>query len=97
MSLGQASYVDCFRGGLGKRLATGCLLQALQQLTGVNFIVSETSLGLGLGLGLQERTLLHAAMPCLLASSDENTTVAFSARKTVKTLQSRSACSPTYP
>jgi len=39
MSLGQASYIDCFRGGLGKRLATGCLLQALQQLTGVNFIV----------------------------------------------------------
>lgn len=95
MSLGQASYVDCFRGGLGKRLATGCLLQALQQLTGVNFIVSDTSLGLG--LGLKDRTLLHAAMPCLLASSDENTTVAFSARKTVKTLQSRSACSPTYP
>jgi len=38
MSLGAASYLDCFRGGLGIRLATGCLLQALQQLTGVNFI-----------------------------------------------------------
>ncbi|KAM3419522.1 hypothetical protein BST61_g2865 [Cercospora zeina] len=38
MSLGQASYLDCFKGGLGKRLATGCGLQALQQLTGVNFI-----------------------------------------------------------
>lgn len=35
MSLGKASYLDCFRGNLGKRLATGCLLQALQQLTGV--------------------------------------------------------------
>nr|ARU07967.1 putative glucose transporter-3715 [Aureobasidium melanogenum] len=38
LSLGQASYADCFKGNLGKRLATGCGLQALQQLTGVNFI-----------------------------------------------------------
>ncbi|KAG9647748.1 general substrate transporter, partial [Aureobasidium melanogenum] len=38
LSLGKATYVDCFRGNLGKRLATGCALQALQQLTGVNFI-----------------------------------------------------------
>ncbi|TIA62648.1 general substrate transporter [Aureobasidium pullulans] len=38
MSLGKASYIDCFKGNLGKRLATGCGLQALQQLTGVNFI-----------------------------------------------------------
>lgn len=34
LSLGQATYLDCFKGNLGKRLATGCLLQALQQLTG---------------------------------------------------------------
>jgi SP family sugar:H+ symporter-like MFS transporter len=38
MSLGKSTYIDCFKGTLGKRLMTGCLLQALQQLTGVNFI-----------------------------------------------------------
>ncbi|KAI5364870.1 Putative major facilitator, sugar transporter, major facilitator superfamily [Septoria linicola] len=38
MSLGSASYIDCFKGTIGKRLATGCALQGLQQLSGVNFI-----------------------------------------------------------
>lgn len=38
LSLGKATYLDCFKGNLGKRLFTGCALQALQQLTGVNFI-----------------------------------------------------------
>ncbi|KAK3074127.1 Plasma membrane low glucose sensor [Teratosphaeriaceae sp. CCFEE 6253] len=38
LSLGKATYLDCFRGSLGKRLFTGCALQSLQQLTGVNFI-----------------------------------------------------------
>jgi len=38
MSLGKSSYIECCKGTLGKRLLTGCLLQALQQLTGVNFI-----------------------------------------------------------
>ncbi|OJD28915.1 high affinity glucose transporter rgt2 [Diplodia corticola] len=38
MSVGTASYLECFKGTLGKRLMTGCFLQALQQLTGVNFI-----------------------------------------------------------
>lgn len=38
LSLGQASYIEILRGTLGKRLATGCGVQALQQLAGVNFI-----------------------------------------------------------
>lgn len=38
LSLGKATYLDCLKGNLAKRLATGCLIQALQQLTGVNFI-----------------------------------------------------------
>jgi len=38
MSLGKASYSDCFKGTVLKRLLTGCGLQSLQQLTGVNFI-----------------------------------------------------------
>lgn len=41
LSLGKASYIDCFKGSIGKRLATGCALQGLQQLSGVNFIVCE--------------------------------------------------------
>lgn len=38
LSLGKATYLDCLKGNVGKRLLTGCLLQILQQLTGVNFI-----------------------------------------------------------
>jgi hypothetical protein len=38
MSIGKGTYLDCFKGTIGKRLGTGCGLQALQQLTGVNFI-----------------------------------------------------------
>lgn len=37
-SLGNASYISCFQKPLRKRLFTGIGLQALQQLTGVNFI-----------------------------------------------------------
>ena len=40
-SLGSASYVECFRGNMGKRTLTGITLQALQQLVGINFIVSH--------------------------------------------------------
>lgn len=38
LSLGNASYLDCFKGNIGIRLMTGCVLQGLQQLTGINFI-----------------------------------------------------------
>lgn len=37
-SLGKASYLDCFRPPILKRQLTGIFLQALQQLTGINFI-----------------------------------------------------------
>ncbi|KAK3348507.1 hypothetical protein B0H65DRAFT_523499 [Neurospora tetraspora] len=38
MSLGNSSYLGCFRKGMLKRMLTGMVLQILQQLTGVNFI-----------------------------------------------------------
>ncbi|KAI0389491.1 high-affinity glucose transporter RGT2 [Xylariaceae sp. FL0594] len=38
MSLGSSSYLDCFRGPMIKRQLTGMGIQALQQLTGINFI-----------------------------------------------------------
>ncbi|KAJ5531662.1 hypothetical protein N7527_005055 [Penicillium freii] len=38
MRLGKATYIEIVRGSLGKRLATGCAVQGLQQLAGVNFI-----------------------------------------------------------
>ncbi|KAB8238600.1 High-affinity glucose transporter rgt2 [Aspergillus alliaceus] len=38
LSVGSASYLEILRGSIGKRLATGCAVQALQQLAGVNFI-----------------------------------------------------------
>ena len=40
MALGsETTYADCFRPDMIKRLLTGCGLQALQQLTGINFIL----------------------------------------------------------
>ncbi|KAK5453409.1 Plasma membrane low glucose sensor [Exophiala xenobiotica] len=38
MAIGTASYLGCFKPPIRKRLFTGMALQALQQLTGVNFI-----------------------------------------------------------
>lgn len=37
-NLGSASYIECFKGTVGKRLFTGVTLQCLQQLVGINFI-----------------------------------------------------------
>jgi MFS transporter, SP family, sugar:H+ symporter len=41
LTLGKATYADCFKGNLGRRLATGCCLQALQQLSGT-LMISKT-------------------------------------------------------
>lgn len=38
MSLGQATYADCFKGNMAARTWCGILVQMFQQLTGVNFI-----------------------------------------------------------
>jgi sugar porter (SP) family MFS transporter len=38
LGVGEATYADCFKPDMIKRLLTGCGLQALQQLTGINFI-----------------------------------------------------------
>lgn len=38
MSIGKSSWADCFKGQMLKRQLTGMGLQALQQLTGINFI-----------------------------------------------------------
>ncbi|KAI0880658.1 general substrate transporter [Annulohypoxylon maeteangense] len=38
MSIGKASYLDCFRRPILKRQLTGVGIQAFQQLSGVNFI-----------------------------------------------------------
>ncbi|KAI1642776.1 hexose transporter [Daldinia loculata] len=38
LSIGTATYLDCFRGPMLKRLLTGMGIQGLQQLTGVNFV-----------------------------------------------------------
>jgi hypothetical protein len=44
LRLGKATYLEILRGSIGKRLATGCGIQALQQLAGVNFICMSPSI-----------------------------------------------------
>ncbi|GAP88706.1 putative glucose transporter rco-3 [Rosellinia necatrix] len=53
LTLGTASYRDVFTGSphLGRRILTGCGLQMLQQLTGINFIMYYgTTFFLGAGV-----------------------------------------------
>lgn len=54
MSLGSNGYMALFRGTphLGRRTFTGCALQILQQLTGINFIMYYSTTFFG-GVGIQ--------------------------------------------
>lgn len=79
LSLGEATYVQCFRGTLGKRLVTGCLLQGLQQLTGVNLQVHPSS---------------QSDCPLTVASAS-STTVPRSSRRRGSTTPSSPASLPT--
>lgn len=38
-SIAKKDFFAIFKGSVGKRLITGCALQGLQQLTGINFIM----------------------------------------------------------
>lgn len=38
-SLGSSTYIECFKGTHGKRTITGIVIQSLQQLVGINFII----------------------------------------------------------
>ena len=59
LSLGKSSYIDCFRGGHLKRQLTGCGLQALQQLTGINFICKSSHQFLPIAHLANESSLLR--------------------------------------
>lgn len=43
LSLGTASYLECFKGTIGKRTATGIILQCLQQLVNPTLTPSRLS------------------------------------------------------
>ncbi|KOS36958.1 hypothetical protein ACN38_g12268 [Penicillium nordicum] len=38
-TIGSSSYIECFKGAVLKRTLTGIILQSLQQLVGINFII----------------------------------------------------------
>jgi len=54
LTLGTNGYMDLFRGTphLGRRTFTGCALQTLQQLTGINFIMYYSTTFFG-GVGVE--------------------------------------------
>jgi MFS transporter, SP family, sugar:H+ symporter len=62
MSIGTASYLTLLKAPIRKRLLTGCALQALQQLTGVNFIFYY-----GTCKFLPDRATIFRCVGCFLA------------------------------
>lgn len=64
MSIGKASYLDCFRGPLIKRQLTGMSVQALQQLSGINFVFYFGTLWLH-NSGIQDSFTIQVILSCI--------------------------------
>lgn len=52
VSLGKSNYLELFKGNIGKRLLTGCLIQGLQQLSGKYSLILRVSFPYLIGLKL---------------------------------------------
>jgi len=62
MNIGSASYLACFKPPIRKRQLTGIALQALQQLTGVNFVSVHGTFSLNFCVLMQHRSFTTALL-----------------------------------